>query len=150
MVRPERFERPTYWFVASCSIQLSYGRTPRDRKDRLDNFLKDSGTLHPNQLVPRAPRISQTSSRPEKFWAQPSRRQTCDTKKRTVRPLQPHCPSMSTSNPTEPRQPTFCEPDWPVPQHPYRARATTTALVSGWECREGSCPVLCRRRSSRP
>jgi hypothetical protein len=26
MVRPERFERPTYWFVASCSIQLSYGR----------------------------------------------------------------------------------------------------------------------------
>jgi hypothetical protein len=28
MVRPERFERPTYWFVASCSIQLSYGRTP--------------------------------------------------------------------------------------------------------------------------
>ncbi len=24
--RPERFERPTYWFVASCSIQLSYGR----------------------------------------------------------------------------------------------------------------------------
>jgi hypothetical protein len=29
LVRPERFERPTYWFVASCSIQLSYGRTLR-------------------------------------------------------------------------------------------------------------------------
>ena len=27
MVRPEGFEPPTYWFVASCSIQLSYGRT---------------------------------------------------------------------------------------------------------------------------
>jgi hypothetical protein len=27
MVRPERFELPTYWFVASRSIQLSYGRT---------------------------------------------------------------------------------------------------------------------------
>ena len=26
MVRPERFELPTYWFEASCSIQLSYGR----------------------------------------------------------------------------------------------------------------------------
>jgi hypothetical protein len=26
MVRPERFELPTYWFVASRSIQLSYGR----------------------------------------------------------------------------------------------------------------------------
>ena len=26
MVRPDRFELPTYWFVASCSIQLSYGR----------------------------------------------------------------------------------------------------------------------------
>jgi hypothetical protein len=31
MVRPERFERPTYWFVASCSIQLSYGRTCMQR-----------------------------------------------------------------------------------------------------------------------
>ncbi len=29
MVRPERFELPTYRFVASCSIQLSYGRTLR-------------------------------------------------------------------------------------------------------------------------
>ncbi len=27
MVRPERVELPTYWFVASRSIQLSYGRT---------------------------------------------------------------------------------------------------------------------------
>jgi hypothetical protein len=27
MVRPEGFEPPAYWFVASCSIQLSYGRT---------------------------------------------------------------------------------------------------------------------------
>ena len=27
MVRPEGVEPPTYWFVASCSIQLSYGRT---------------------------------------------------------------------------------------------------------------------------
>ena len=26
LVRPERFELPTYWFVASCSIQLSHGR----------------------------------------------------------------------------------------------------------------------------
>src|SRR6185312_12289950 len=32
MVRPERFERPTYWFVASCSIQLSYGRTSSQAK----------------------------------------------------------------------------------------------------------------------
>jgi hypothetical protein len=26
LVRPERFERPTPWFVAKYSIQLSYGR----------------------------------------------------------------------------------------------------------------------------
>ena len=26
LARPERFERPTPWFVATCSIQLSYGR----------------------------------------------------------------------------------------------------------------------------
>ena len=34
MVRPEGVEPPTYWFVASCSIQLSYGRTLRE-----SNFL---------------------------------------------------------------------------------------------------------------
>ena len=28
LVRPERFERPTPWFVAKYSIQLSYGRIP--------------------------------------------------------------------------------------------------------------------------
>ena len=37
MVRPERFERPTYWFVASCSIQLSYGRTLRGIQLYKDN-----------------------------------------------------------------------------------------------------------------
>ena len=31
MVRPEGVEPPTYWFVASCSIQLSYGRTLQSR-----------------------------------------------------------------------------------------------------------------------
>lgn len=29
MVRPERFELPTAWFVARYSIQLSYGRVVR-------------------------------------------------------------------------------------------------------------------------
>ena len=29
MVRPERFELPTTWFVARYSIQLSYGRTEK-------------------------------------------------------------------------------------------------------------------------
>ena len=29
VVRPEGFEPPTLWFVAKCSIQLSYGRTLR-------------------------------------------------------------------------------------------------------------------------
>ena len=30
LVRPERLELPTYWFEASRSIQLSYGRAIRD------------------------------------------------------------------------------------------------------------------------
>ncbi len=32
MVRPEGVEPPTYWFVASCSIQLSYGRTLQQKQ----------------------------------------------------------------------------------------------------------------------
>ena len=28
LARPERFELPTLWFEARCSIQLSYGRVP--------------------------------------------------------------------------------------------------------------------------
>ena len=32
MVRPERFELPTLWFEAKCSIQLSYGRVMRSSK----------------------------------------------------------------------------------------------------------------------
>ena len=41
MVRPERFELPTYWFVARRSIQLSYGRTrvaSSETKVRLSGF----------------------------------------------------------------------------------------------------------------
>jgi hypothetical protein len=38
MVRPEGVEPPTYWFVASCSIQLSYGRTLQGMQ-----LLKDNG-----------------------------------------------------------------------------------------------------------
>ena len=40
MVRPERFERPTYWFVASCSIQLSYGRISLQVQPSGCNFLR--------------------------------------------------------------------------------------------------------------
>jgi hypothetical protein len=32
MVRPERFELPTLWFEARCSIQLSYGRVVKPFK----------------------------------------------------------------------------------------------------------------------
>jgi hypothetical protein len=38
MARPERFELPTFWFVARRSIQLSYGRVKL-------SFLPASGVL---------------------------------------------------------------------------------------------------------
>ena len=38
MVRPERFELPTYWFVASRSIQLSYGRTREVSSETIDRI----------------------------------------------------------------------------------------------------------------
>jgi hypothetical protein len=50
MVRPERFERPTYWFVASCSIQLSYGRTKYKRQLPYLQLSKFSGFWRREQL----------------------------------------------------------------------------------------------------
>jgi hypothetical protein len=44
MVRPEGVEPPTYWFVASCSIQLSYGRTLRGKQPS-----KNTGIPHAEQ-----------------------------------------------------------------------------------------------------
>ena len=38
MVRPERVELPTYWFVASRSIQLSYGRTDGFKRNHKQNI----------------------------------------------------------------------------------------------------------------
>ncbi len=36
MVRPERFELPTLWFEAKCSIQLSYGRAKKHNAKTLN------------------------------------------------------------------------------------------------------------------
>ncbi len=41
MARPERFELPTYWFEASRSIRLSYGRDAV----ALSNFILAQGLL---------------------------------------------------------------------------------------------------------
>src|SRR5580698_7479486 len=38
MVRPERFELPTLWFVAKYSIQLSYGRTQLVSSETIDRL----------------------------------------------------------------------------------------------------------------
>jgi hypothetical protein len=58
MVHPERFERPTYWFVASCSIQLSYGCTYEELRSGECNSLSlvdyglesNLGALHLRQI----------------------------------------------------------------------------------------------------
>ena len=39
VARPERFELPTFWFVARRSIQLSYGRIVRTAAERLAKSL---------------------------------------------------------------------------------------------------------------
>jgi hypothetical protein len=40
VARPERFELPTLWFEARCSIQLSYGRTRASVPVHLSRFKK--------------------------------------------------------------------------------------------------------------
>src|SRR5258706_9960331 len=50
MVRPEGVEPPTYWFVASCSIQLSYGRTLRWMQPS-----KNTGIRRPEQTPAESP-----------------------------------------------------------------------------------------------
>jgi hypothetical protein len=74
VVRPERFELPTLWFEARCSIQLSYGRVQdgaRSLRTWLivcnDNLRSDwiGGTRHSlgNDLHCAVPRWSYESSR---------------------------------------------------------------------------------------
>src|ERR1700728_1505874 len=46
MVRPERFELPTLWFVATRSIQLSYGRIEKP----LSEYQIDGGCSLPASL----------------------------------------------------------------------------------------------------
>jgi len=48
-VRPERFELPTLWFEAKCSIQLSYGRVVRLGKTLSKKA--DSGKLRVDGVV---------------------------------------------------------------------------------------------------
>ncbi len=66
MVRPERFELPTLWFVAKYSIQLSYGRTQAvscETTSRLTGFqwrrnraLRVSGQVQVRPRTPARPR----------------------------------------------------------------------------------------------
>ena len=41
LARPERFERPTPWFVAKYSIHLSYGREGSDYSKSVSEFPTD-------------------------------------------------------------------------------------------------------------
>ena len=56
LARPERLELPTYWFEASRSIHLSYGRaeSPTCRKQRLEimDRLEDSSSASDDRIIP--------------------------------------------------------------------------------------------------
>src|SRR4051794_15433352 len=47
LARPERFELPTPRFVVWCSIQLSYGRFCRRRRDEPETAAISTGVQHP-------------------------------------------------------------------------------------------------------
>jgi hypothetical protein len=61
MVRPEGVEPPTYWFVANCSIQLSYGRTCCESKSPLLQLSKNRGFRLREQPAPTLEKVNLTS-----------------------------------------------------------------------------------------
>ncbi|GEM_PF-1395157 len=72
MARPERFELPTTWFEARCSIQLSYGRVGEKSRGigRCGQSLDATGGGEITSAVASASRssASRSVSLAERMW----------------------------------------------------------------------------------
>jgi hypothetical protein len=75
VARPERFELPTLWFEARCSIQLSYGRTNASVPVRTERFNNrepiETHTSNSRRTATLAPSITLHST----YHAPPNARQ---------------------------------------------------------------------------
>jgi hypothetical protein len=49
MARPDGFEPPTPWFVARCSIQLSYGRAKKIKTTERRQILAEREGFEPSK-----------------------------------------------------------------------------------------------------
>ena len=148
-MRPEGFEPPTYWFVASCSIQLSYeriwGTSGAPGRIRTSDLLVRSQLLYPAELRVHMRCLAATDflKIPKAVWSPQATRQ------KALRPE----PSHSRDHWRDRARPAAAVGECPAPSTAFRRTRSRSCELAhpdeAGECRTPRASCSTQVRNSR-